>query len=120
MGNKEKIIPHQFDHERAVIAGSKGGKQAAINARMRKTLAETLRAELAKDAGSGLTKQEYIVAKCLQTLATGNVTPKDLKTMAEVLGELKVNLDVSGDSLIKVVRNDEQAEKLANIGDIDA
>lgn len=77
--------------------GRKAGIASGKARRERKLLADTLRAELAKDAGGGMTKQEYLVAKCLQDLAgkNGKVFPKDLKTLAEVLGELKTNIDLS-------------------------
>lgn len=79
----------------------KGGIASQAAARERKTLADTLRAALAENAGGGLTKQEYIVAKCLEGLAKGKCFPKDLKTLAEVLGELKtdINLHTEGEGI---------------------
>lgn len=122
MANEQNLTPFTSDQSREEAArnGQKGGIASGKARRERKTLAEVLRAELEKDAGSGLTKQEYLVAKCLADLADkkGKVFPKDLKTLAEVLGELHINVDHSGDALIKVVRDEEEAEKLANIGEL--
>lgn len=98
MANEQNLRPFTSDQSReeAVKNGQKGGIASGKARRERKTLAETLRAELEKDAGSGLTKQEYLVAKCLADLADkkGKVFPKDLKTLSEVLGELKQNVKV--------------------------
>lgn len=77
--------------------GRKAGIASGKARRERKTLADVLRAELDKDSGSGLTKQEYLVAKCLADLADkkGKVFPKDLKTLSEVLGELKQSVELT-------------------------
>ena len=72
-----------------IEGGKNSGKQT--------TMASVLRAELEKSAGkgTGMTKWEYVVAKCLENLAKGKCTPQDLKNIAEVLGELKTNIDLN-------------------------
>lgn len=96
--NEQNLIPNSQRSPSEVRAnGQKGGIASGKARRERKTLAEVLRAELDKDSGSGLTKQEYLVAKCLADLADkkGKVFPKDLKTLSEVLGELKQNVELT-------------------------
>lgn len=99
MANEQNLRPFTSDQSReeAVKNGKAGGIASGKARRERKTLAEVLRAELDKDSGSGLTKQEYLVAKCLAGLAEKEmkVKPKDLKTLAEVLGELKQNVELT-------------------------
>ena len=97
-----------------------GGIASGKARREKKTLADALRAELDKPlAETGMTKREYLAAKCLADLS-GKVTPKDLRTLADVLGELKVNLNVQGEGRIVVVRSEEERQKIENIGEIGA
>lgn len=64
----------------------------AENRRKRKSLAEVLRAELDTPAGeSGMTKQEAIVAKIIKGMYD-RPSAKDLKIIAEVLGEIETNV----------------------------
>lgn len=96
-------------------ATAKAGAAASARGRKeRKTLAQTLREELDKmaSAGGAMTKLEYIVAKCLQNLANGKCTPKDLKTISEVLGEFKQNINLDGDGMHIIVRDSAEASKI--------
>jgi len=89
--NKEGMSSTEIARERQL-------KSAAVrkaNTAARKTLADTLRAALAENAGGGLSKMEYIVAKCLEGMAKDGCSPKDLKNIAEVLGELNQNINLS-------------------------
>lgn len=104
----------KFSGGTAAAEGKKGGEASARAAKARKTLAETLRDELTKNAGNGMTKQEYIVAKCLETLAKGKCSPQDLKTMSEVLGELKQNINISGDNAGLVIKFGDDAYGAGN------
>lgn len=122
---KEDIRQYEFTSEQSRIEaaenGRRGGIASGIAKRERKALADTLRAELAKMASKegSLTKQEFIVAKCLEGLSK-KTTTKDLRTIAEILGELKQSVEVSGNGVTVIVETKEQAEKLANIGNIGA
>lgn len=124
MANEQNLIKGQATQfhsgDEAVKNGRAGGVASGQARRERKALADTLRAELAKGASAnGLTKQEYIVAKCLEGLSK-KTTVKDLRTIAEILGELKQNVEVSGNGVTVIVESKEQAEKLADIGNIGA
>lgn len=98
----------------AAAVGKAGAAASTRAKRERKTLAQTLREELDKmaSAGGAMTKQEYIVAKCLDNLAKGKCTPQDLKTMSEVLGELKQNINLDGDGMHIIVRDSAEASKI--------
>lgn len=98
----------------AAAVGQAGAAASTRAKRERKTLAQTLREELDKMASAGgtMTKQEYIVAKCLQTLANGECAPKDLKTISEVLGEFKQNINLDGDGMHIIVRDSAEASKI--------
>lgn len=95
--NDENLKGHGF-HEVAPSVqreiASKGGIAKAEAARQRKTIAEALRQLLDEPgkAGGTSTRLEGIVAQAIQKLYR-NPTMKDLKTLAEILGELKVNID---------------------------
>lgn len=98
----------------AAAVGQAGAAASTRAKRERKTLAQTLREELDKMASAGgtMTKQEYIVAKCLQNLANGKCAPKDLKTISEVLGEFKQNINLDGDGMHIIVRDSAEASKI--------
>lgn len=116
--NEQNLIPaDQRSESEAREMGRAGGIASGVARRERKRLADTLRAELAKSAGGGMTKWEFIVAKCLQELGTQRVSPKDLRTIVEIVGELKQNIDITsgGEPLainVSVVRSREQAEEI--------
>lgn len=82
--------------ERARAIRSAGGKARSAKIRERKTIADALRAVLAEQVpNSELTKQEFIIAKALTNLAH-DPQMRDIKILAEILGELKVNAENSG------------------------
>lgn len=72
------------------------------------TVAEVLRAELAKAAPGGMTKLEYLVAKAVQNHATGRLTAKDIIDFQKVLGEEVTTVNVNGPLVI----TKEEAEAL--------
>lgn len=115
MANEQNLIPFQpgRSREEAVKNGRAGGIASGQARRERKALADILRAELAKSssASGAMTKQEYIVAKCLEGLSK-KTTVKDLRTIAEILGELKQNVNVSSDKPIVVVADQLEASEL--------
>ena len=81
--------------ERREIATA-GGIASGASRRERKTVADALRKLLDEPgkAGGTTTRLEGIVAQAIQKLYK-NPSMKDLKTLAEILGELKVNIDAS-------------------------
>ena len=93
--NPENIIPNseRTPTERQEIARA-GGIASGKARRERKTIADALRKLLDEPgkAGGTSTRLEGIVAQAIQKLYR-NPTMKDLKTLAEILGELKVNID---------------------------
>ena len=115
-GNNKGI---HFTADNARGMGSRGGNASRDAKRARKTLADTLREELEKPASERgtMTKQEYIVAKCLETLAKKKCFPKDFKILSEVLGETTQNISIA-EANIKVVRSEDEARKLENIKDL--
>lgn len=114
MANEQNLIPNseRTPSELREIT-RKGGIASGQARRERKALADILRAELAKSssASGAMTKQEYIVAKCLEGLSK-KTTVKDLRTIAEILGELKQNVNVSSDKPIVVVADQLEASEL--------
>ena len=76
--------------------------------RRNQTVAEVLRAELAKAAPGGMTKLEYLVAKAVQNHATGKLTAKDIIDFQKVLGEEVTTVNVNGPLVI----TKEEAEAL--------
>lgn len=82
-----------------------GGKQAEVaregglasgeSKHRRKLLRETLMEELSKETakGSGVTKQEAIVAAVVKNLYD-KPNAKGLKIMTEILGEMEINVNV--------------------------
>ena len=119
MAKEDNLTPVRTEDEAREL-GRRGGIASGEARRRRKTLAETLRAELEKPVGEGstMTKQEYLVARCITGLKD-KLSPKDLKTLSEVLGESTMRLDMDNARVV-VVRSQEEAEKLANIGNIGA
>lgn len=76
--------------ERARAIRSMGGKARSAKIRERNTIADALRAVLAEQVpNSEMTKQEFIIAKALTNLAH-DPQLRDIKILAEILGELKV------------------------------
>lgn len=73
----------------------KGNEHQKENQRRRKLLRETLIEELSKETakGSGVTKQEAIVAAVVKNLYD-KPNAKGLKIMTEILGEMEINVNV--------------------------
>ena len=117
--NTENLRPIQLSHEEATRNGRLGGITSGKARRERKIIADALRAELDKpfQEGGALTKREYMAARCVFNLEE-NVTPSDLRALADILGELKQNVSVEGNGVTIVVRNEAEADKTENISDI--
>lgn len=94
MANEQNLIPAA--HPLTVEEASKGGIASGKARRERKTLADALRKVLEENAGdSGLTRREAIAAKVLKRLyEEGDI--RDVKVLAEILGEVKQTIDIPG------------------------
>lgn len=79
----------------AAEVGRKGGIASQEAQHRRKFLRETLMEELSKETakGSGVTKQEAIVAAVVKNLYD-KPNAKGLKIMTEILGEMEINVNV--------------------------
>ena len=86
----------QTGDRRASEMGLKGNIAQKENQRRRKLLRETLREELEKETvkGSGVTKQEAIVAAVVRN-AFDKPSAKGLKILAEILGEMEINVNLT-------------------------
>lgn len=115
--NPENLIPNseRTPSQRKANA-SKAGKASAKARRERKTIAEALRLVLNEEANSdGLTRQEAIVARVVKRLYDeGDI--RDLKVLADVLGESVQNIDLKGIAPI-VARDAEDAAKIQTMLD---
>lgn len=80
----------------ATEAGHKGGIASQEVQKRKKLLREVLREELDKETakGSGLTKQEAIVAAVVKNLYD-KPNAKGLKILTEILGEMEVNVNLT-------------------------
>lgn len=101
MANEHNLRPceYKLSQEEAKKGGINSGKAR----RERKTLRDLLLAELDKDSGDGLTKGQYLVAKAMQNHAKGKLTFKDLKDLADILGESIQNINMQSDTPFLVV-----------------
>lgn len=123
MANNENLLKGeatQFQSgENAARNGRAGGIASGVAKRERKMLADSLRAVLDDKLENGTTRQDAIVAKVVKRLFDeGDI--RDLKVLAEVLGEMEQKVNITGDGRTIIVETKEQAEKLANIGNIGA
>lgn len=120
MANEQNLKPIQkgeMSKEEAKKRGSIGGKASVRKRRERKLLKETI-LEILKEPiqkGSKTTRQEAIMTNVLARLfKEGDI--KDVKVLAEILGELKV-ADVSQGVTINISSSDEgktEIDKLMN------
>lgn len=84
----------------------------SVESRQRnKLLRETLREELLKETakGSGVTKQEAIVAAVVKNLYD-KPNAKGLKIITEILGEMEINVNVNQSEKPKIVFEDGEDE----------
>lgn len=98
-----------------------GGKQAEVareggiasgeSKHRRKLLRETLMEELSKETakGSGVTKQEAIVAAVVKNLYD-KPNAKGLKIITEILGEMEINVNLTQSEKPKIVFEDGEDE----------
>lgn len=101
-GSKE----HRFHAGNAVEMAARSNAAKAE----RKSLRETLLAELERKARAGepMTKMEYLVAKAIENHAKGALTFRDLTALADLLGEKEITINHRGPLVI----TDKEAEAL--------
>lgn len=90
---------------------SEYGKRSQEVQHRRKLLRETLIEELSKETakGSGVTKQEAIVAAVVKNLYD-KPNAKGLKIMTEILGEMEINVNLNQSEKPKIVFDDGEDE----------
>lgn len=98
---------------------SKGGKARAKKLKEQKTIAEALRKVLAEPIakGSRQTRLDGIAIKTVKKLFD-DPDIKDLKTLAEVLGEFKQTIEAKGEGLTIVVNSHEEEDKINNMNNL--
>ena len=115
MANEKNLIPlpeRAKDEQREIQV--KGGKARAKQMKERKTIAEGLKAILnEKTPDKKMTKQEAILIKAVKKIFD-DPDIRDIRTLAEVLGELKQNISAEGLNLI-INTDKETAEELADL-----
>ena len=86
-----------------------GGHAVQEEKKRKKLLREVLREELDKETakGSGLTKQEAIVAAVVKNTFE-HPSAKDLKRIVEILGEMEINVNVRESEKPKIVFDDDE------------
>ena len=106
-GNTEGNRYHSGDGRLAERV--KGNEHQKENQRRRKLLRETLMEELSKETakGSGLTKQEAIVAAVVKNLYD-KPNAKGLKIITEILGEMEINVNLNQSEKPKIVFDDDE------------
>lgn len=88
---------------------SEYGKRSQEAQHRRKLLRETLIEELSKETakGSGVTKQEAIVAAVVKNLYD-KPNAKGLKIITEILGEMEINVNLNQSEKPKIVFDDDE------------
>ena len=103
MANEQNLIPFTSDQSREEAAknGRKGGLASGAARRERATLRAVLLEELDHvDEASGLTRRQLLIKKAMANHAKGKLSFKDLKDLADLLGESIQNVNVQTDAPI--------------------
>ena len=97
----------------------KAGKASGRRRRERKTIADALRKVLDEPItkGSRQTRLDGISIKVVKKMFD-DPDIRDMKVLAEILGEIKQTLTTDGEGLTIVVKSQEEKNKLDNIGDL--
>lgn len=104
---------HRFTKENASEMGRKGADKANEVIKRNKLLKEELRAILNEEttAGSGVTKMQAVIQNVLKnTLSKGRAL--DLKILAEVLGEMEINVNLTQKEKPVIVFDDEGKDNI--------
>lgn len=108
---KGLTIGNRFTKEDAKEIGRKGGLALGEANKRRRLLKEELREILDEETtkGSGITKMQAVIQNVLKnTLSKGTV--KDLKIIAEVLGEMEINVNLNQTEKPRIVFDDGEDE----------
>ena len=76
-----------------------------------KTLREAMIEALQEDGGNGHTKLEVLVRKAMANHANGKLSFLDLKALASIMGEDKLNIETNGPQVIVVSQQAVEAAK---------
>ena len=76
-----------------------------------KTLREAMIEALHEDGGGGMTKLEILVRKAMSNHANGKLSFLDLKSLASIMGEDKLNIETNGPQVIVVSQQAVEAAK---------
>jgi len=109
MANEQNLVKFTSDQSReeAKKNGQKGGVASGVAKRERKTIAEVLRRVLDEPAaaGSDRTRLDAVVEKTVKGLYD-NPNANQLKTIAELLGELEHKVKVDGPGAVLLPREE--------------
>lgn len=101
MGKFEKGNEHAISAEVAREYQRRSVEARKANKEMRATLREVLLEELdEKDERTGLTRRQLLIKKAMANHAKGKLSFKDLKDLADLLGESIQNVSVQTDAPI--------------------
>lgn len=116
MANKQNLISlaDRTTEEQRAIA-TKGGKASGEARRAKKTIAQALREVLAEELPSNpnMTKLDGIVGKTLESMYK-KPSAKSLKVLAEILGEMQINVHHEGLAL-NIQASEEGKENIEKI-----
>lgn len=104
MANEQNLKPpftSDQSREEAAKNGRKGGIASGAARREKATLRSVLLEELdEKDERTGLTRRQLLIKKAMANHAKGKLSFKDLKDLADLLGESIQNVSVQTDAPI--------------------
>lgn len=103
MANEQNLhAPFTSDQSREEAAknGRKGGLASGAARREKATLRSVLLEELDKVEADGLTRRQILIKKAMANHAKGKLSFKDLKDLADLLGESIQNVSVQTDAPI--------------------
>lgn len=99
MANEQNLRTPTSEEAREI--GRKGGIASGKARKEKATLREVLMAELdEKDERTGLTRRQLLIKKAMANHAKGKLSFKDLKDLADLLGESIQNVSVQTDAPI--------------------
>lgn len=102
---RENLKP--FTREQAAEMGRKGAAKANETKRRNKMLKEVLLEQLDQEMASGLTRREALVAATLKNLYD-KPSAKGLKIIAEILGEMEINVNLNQAEKPIIVFNEDE------------
>lgn len=110
--NNDNLIP--LTTEKAREIGAKGGKASVRARRERKSIAEGLKALLnEKTPDKKMTRQEAILARAIRRMFD-NPDIRDIKVLAEILGEVKQTIATEGLTL-NITASDEGKDNIEKL-----